>query len=141
MATSELLTPTQRSTLEALVDRLIPTDEAPGGSAAGVGAYIVRQLAGDLNSQVAVYRSGLAGLDAEARHLAGQPFDQLSHTAQDEILRRVAQGDVAATWDVEPARFLHEAAEHAAEGFYSDPGNGGNVGAVSWAMIGFRVTG
>jgi gluconate 2-dehydrogenase gamma chain len=30
---------------------------------------------------------------------------------------------------------------HTMEGFYSDPGNGGNRDAVSWKMIGFEVTG
>ena len=43
--------------------------------------------------------------------------------------------------ETDPATFLGIAAEHAAEGFYSDPGNGGNIGSVSWAMVGFRVTG
>jgi hypothetical protein len=31
--------------------------------------------------------------------------------------------------------------EHSAEGFYSDPGNGGNRDNIAWKMIGFEVTG
>ena len=30
---------------------------------------------------------------------------------------------------------------HAIEGYYSDPGNGGNHDSISWQMIGYRVTG
>jgi hypothetical protein len=32
-------------------------------------------------------------------------------------------------------------AEHCAEGFYSDPGNGGNHSESAWKMIGFEVRG
>ena len=31
--------------------------------------------------------------------------------------------------------------EHVLEGFYADPGNGGNRDAVSWKMIGYRAEG
>ncbi len=129
------------ATLNALVDRLIPPDDAPGGAEAGVAEYIVRQLAGDLGDHAALYQAGLAGLDAEAQAITGHSFASLAPATQDELLRRITHGETSTTWETDPATFLGIAAEHAAEGYYSDPGNGGNLGSVSWAMIGFRVTG
>jgi hypothetical protein len=136
-----MLTEAQRATLRALVDRLIPADDFPGGWDAGVGDYLDRQFAGDLSDVADLYRSGLDALDVEARTAAGVSFAALAPDAQDELLRRVEAGEVAADWSVDPAEFFRAATEHAAEGFYGDPGNGGNRDGVSWRMIGFEVSG
>jgi hypothetical protein len=136
-----MLTEAQRATLRALIDRLIPADDFPGGWDAGVGDYLDRQFAGDLSDVVDLYRSGLDALEVEARATVGVSFAALAPDAQDELLRRVEAGDVATDWPVDPAEFFRAAAEHAAEGYYGDPGNGGNRDGVSWRMIGFEVTG
>ena len=136
-----MLTEPQRATLRALIDRLIPSDDFPGGWDAGVGDYLDRQFAGDLSDVADLYRSGLDALDVEARTAAGVSFAALAPDAQDELLRRVEAGEVAADWSVDPAEFFRAATEHAAEGFYGDPGNGGNRDGVSWRMIGFEVSG
>lgn len=127
----------QLATLRALVDRLIPPDDFPGGWEAGVGDYLIGLLAGDLRAQAERYRLGLDALDAEARASAGAAFATLEATAQDELLSRVERGDVHAAWPVEPAAFFADMADRAAEGYYGDPGNGGNRGRASWDMIGF----
>jgi hypothetical protein len=136
-----MLTESQRATLRAMVDRLIPEDDFPGGWDAGVGDYLDRQFGGDLSHLLDTYRGGLDALNAEARTTASIGFDALAPAAQDELLRRVERGEVQAEWPVDPAAFFRAAAEHAAEGYYGDPGNGGNRDAVSWRMIGFEVTG
>ena len=136
-----MLTEAQQDTLRALVDRIIPADDFPGGWEAGVGDYLDRQFAGDLSHLVDDYRIGLDRLEAEACATTGTSFAALAAAAQDEVLRRVEQGDVVVDWPVDPAAFFRAAAEHAAEGFYGDPGNGGNSNGVSWRMIGFEVTG
>ena len=136
-----MLTEAQRATLRALVDRLIPADDYPGGWDAGVADYLDRQFAGDLRTLVGVYRAGLEALDVEALAVAGVHFAELAPEAQDELLSRIERGEVVTVWPVDPADFLRTAAEHAAEGYYGDPGNGGNRDAVSWRMIGFEVSG
>jgi hypothetical protein len=136
-----MLTEPQRATLRALIDRLIPADDFPGGWDAGVGDYLERQFAGDLCHLLDVYRAGLDALDVEARVTAGISFAALPPDVQDELLRRVELGEVVTDWPVDAAAFFRAATEHAAEGFYGDPGNGGNRGEVSWRMIGFEVTG
>ena len=136
-----MLTEPQRATLRALIDRLIPADDFPGGWEAGVGDYLDRQFTGDLSDALDLYLSGLDALDVEARTTAGVNFAALAPAAQDELLRRVEVGEVVTDWPVDPPEFFRAAAEHAAEGFYGDPGNGGNRDGVSWRMIGFEVTG
>lgn len=136
-----MLTEPQRATLRALIDRLIPADDFPGGWDAGVGDYLERQFAGDLCHLLDVYRAGLDALDVEARVTAGISFAALPPDVQDELLRRVELGEVVTDWPVDAAAFFRAATEHAAEGFYGDPGNGGNRDGVSWRMIGFEVTG
>ena len=131
----------QAATLRALVDRLIPPDDFPGGWEAGVGDYLTRQLSGDLRSLLEQYRAGLDALDAEAQAIAGARFTALDAGAQDALLSQVEVGAIVTPWPVEPAVFFRHAAEHAAEGYYGDPGNGGNRGAAAWRMIGFEVRG
>jgi Gluconate 2-dehydrogenase subunit 3 len=136
-----LLSEHQATTLHALVDRLIPPDDFPSGWDAGVGDYLARQLAGDLRPLLDQYRAGLDALDAEAQAVVGARFATLGAEAQDELLGRIEAGDVVTVWLVDPAVFFRRAVEHAAEGYYGDPGNGGNSGAASWRMIGFEVRG
>lgn len=136
-----MLTESHRATLRALIDRIIPADDCPGGWEAGVGEYLDRQFAEDLCHLLDMYRAGLDALEVEARATAGVSFGDLAPAAQDALLRRIEAGEVVTDWPVDPAAFFRAAAEHAAEGFYGDPGNGGNRGEVSWRMIGFEVTG
>jgi gluconate 2-dehydrogenase gamma chain len=135
-----MLTARQQATLRALVDRIIPPDDFPGGWAAGVGEFLARQLAGDLRALLDTYRAGLDALDAEAQAAAGAGFAELAPGAQDALLRQVEAGAVASAWPIDPAAFFAMAVAHASEGFYGDPGNGGNKDAIAWKMIGFEVT-
>ena len=137
MLTDPLLTPAQFTTLHALMDRLIPPDQDCGASDAGVGDYLARQLTGDLRDYLETYRAGLDTLDAEARHTLGQPFAALTEAGQDALLHRVEAGAVSLTWPTDPAAFFQAVVQHVAEGYYSDPGNGGNRDAAAWQMIGF----
>jgi hypothetical protein len=132
------LTSIDESVLRAAVDRIIPRDDFPSAWEAGVGDYIARQLEGDLAALAESFAAGLAALDAEALLLHGRPFAASSESEQDDVLRRVEAGDVLGSWLVPPENFFALLVNATAEGYYSDPGNGGNRGAVSWAMVGFE---
>lgn len=136
-----LLSDRQLANLRALIDRLIPPDEFAGGWEAGAGDYLLRQLAGDLRPILSVYQAGLDALDAEARAAGAAGFAELPPERQDQLLGAVERGAVAAEWPIDPAEFFRSAVAHAAEGFYSDPANGGNRDMVAWRMIGFEVRG
>lgn len=134
-----MFTEWQLATLRALVDRIIPADDFPSGWDAGVGDYLGRQFERDLRPQLDRYRAGLDALDLEAHTTNSTSFAELEAAGQDALLRRIEAGQVTADWPIDPAAFFHDAVEHAMEGFYSDPGNGGNRDSVSWRMIGFEV--
>jgi hypothetical protein len=126
--------------LEALVDTLIPPDDYPGGWEAGVGDYLARGFSGHLAVFVETYRKCLAVLDGEAAARHGKSFGQLASPERTALLEALDRGEAAAQWPIPPARFIQIAMQHAAEGFYADPANGGNKDAVAWKMVGFEVT-
>jgi hypothetical protein len=131
----------QVATLHALIDRLIPPDEFPSGWEAGVGDYLAGQFMGDLQPLLDQYRVGLDALDVEAQAAGGAHFAALAAEAQDALLGQVEAGTVVTSWPIDPARFFSQVVGHAGEGYYGDPGNGGNRDTVAWRMIGFEVRG
>lgn len=112
--------------LTLVVDRLIPADADPGALAAGTDRYVAGRLAATGGDLAAAVVAGLRTVDDLARSDHGAGFADLGPEARDAVLRRVeGEGWFAAL------------VELAAEGFYADPGNGGNDGASSWRMIGW----
>ena len=60
-----VLSPSQAQTLEAVLERLLPTDATgPGAEEANVLRYIDWSLAGDLSMFVGPYTSAIAAIDA-----------------------------------------------------------------------------
>ena len=125
----------QMRCLRALLDTIIPADDYPGAWEAGVGDYILRQLGGDLARMADRYREFLRWLDAEANAQHNDNFCELSLDARGDMLRAVESGDSGF------ADFFAQVVEHCGEGYYSDPGNGGNRDGIAWQMVGFEVRG
>jgi hypothetical protein len=134
-----MFTDEEMRTLEAAVNRIIPPDDWPGGWAAGVGDYILGQLQGDLAGLVEQYRQGLDALEAEAMTGQGKGFAQLDPAQQDALLAQVERGATNIDWSIDAAAFFATLVQHCGEGYYADPGNGGNRDAVAWDMIGFEL--
>lgn len=132
------LTEHQQQTLLAAVDRIIPPDDYPGAWQSGVGDYLARQFEGDLRPVFDDYCNGLTALDAESIARFQQGFSQLSEEDQDHVLGLVEGGEVLTTWDVAPRVFFNLLVRTTAEGFYSEPEQGGNRNAASWKMVGFE---
>ena len=116
----------ERAVLRAVVERILPRDEDPGALDAGAEAYLDRQLDGDLRASRDLIRAGLASLDTTARGRSGAGFAALPAREQDALLR-----------EIETSEFFLLLVRTTAEGFYSDPAQGGNRDAVSWRMTGF----
>jgi hypothetical protein len=132
------LLPQQEQTLHAAVDRIIPADEFSSAWEAGVGDYLARQFEADLSSRVDEYVSGLNSLEAESLALFRQGFALLSDDQRDTVLKHVEANEVFTPWTVAPATFFNLLVNTTAEGFYSEPEQGGNRSKVSWAMTGFE---
>lgn len=136
-----MLTETQTVTLAAALNCIIPSDEYPGAWDAGVGDFLFQQFGQNFYEIVSAYRVGLDALETEARQTHGEPFAHLDAGLQEAVLARVETGETVTEWPLNPRRFFALMVQHAMEGYYADPGNGGNRGGVSWTMIGFQVAG
>jgi len=136
-----MLNNAQLRCLEALLDTILPPDDYPGAVDAGVGDYLLRQLAGDLAELLPSYQRWLNDLDAESRASRGKPFADLDAQDRTSLLSSIEQSQVTTEWSVEPAPFFRQVVEHCAEGYFSDPTNGGNRDGVGWRMIGYEVRG
>ena len=132
------LNETQLCTLTSAIDRIVPADSYPSASELGCVEFLLRLI--QLEHLEEAYRFGLDGLDIEARKL-GHPFEALSSAQQDELLTRCQTTRHSESWDISPREFVDLLARQTIEGYYSDPGNGGNRGEVAWRMVGFEVRG
>jgi gluconate 2-dehydrogenase gamma chain len=133
-----MLTVDHWNILRAMMNRIIPQDDFPNAWEAGVGTYLERQFERDLQHQVETYRLGLEALDAESQASTGKSFTELSASMQDVLLSKMEAGQVRLSWSVDPTEFFDMVIGHVMEGYYSDPGNGGNRDLIAWKMIGFE---
>ncbi len=124
--------------LAAISDQIIPADQDPGASWAGVVNFIDRQLCGPYRNLQGIYRKGLAAVDLSSRAIYGKVFADLSSDQQTNFLRQLEGGKAAgAIWkEVSSSEFFGHLVDHTMQGFYGDPRHGGNRDGVSWKMVG-----
>lgn len=158
----QFFTPEEGAAVEALVDRLIPSDpQWPGGKDAGCAVFIDRQLAGAYGSSRGLYmrppfkegdrqqgpqspltpamryRQSLAALDKYSKdRFAGKSFAQITADQQDAVITGLEKGSVALP-NVSGRGFFDLLVQNTQEGFFSDPIYGGNKNLIAWKMIGF----
>ena len=125
-------------TLPAVVDCLIPPDDFPGGYDAGVCNYIEQLLQTDLAEHAEFFRAGIDAIDCEALATYDAPFAVLTREQQNSTLENIESGALKTSWPISPAHFFEMLVNTTAEGYYSDPQQGGNRGRVSWVMTGFE---
>ncbi|HWD40715.1 MAG TPA: gluconate 2-dehydrogenase subunit 3 family protein [Fimbriimonas sp.] len=114
--------PEDSRTLRAALDRIVPADDYPSASELGCDAFIQGLIEQDRELGL-VYRTGL-------RLLRDRRFADLTVPERDEILL-----------EMESHPFVQLLIRQTIEGYYSDPGNGGNRDGRSWEMVGFEVRG
>lgn len=149
------------STVEAIVERLIPADDLSiSGKDAGCAEFIDRQLAGPWGTFDQLYmhgpfakgtpeqgdqsplvpqqryRLGLAALEAYCTGQHQKPFAALSADERDAVLTGLETGTIALK-DFDGKMLFAILLQNTMEGFFADPIYGGNRDMVSWRMIGF----
>ena len=134
---SSTLDAAQTALLNAVVERLIPSDEhGPGAHEAHAAEYILGALAADYQRYLPDYTAGLADLDACAHAAYGRLFVSLEPSRQDAILedaeRRQTSGDGPS-----PHSFFDLVLKHTREGVFGDPRWGGNADRLGWGLIGY----
>jgi gluconate 2-dehydrogenase gamma chain len=153
----------EAAVVDAIVDRLIPTDElGPGARDAGVTTFIDRQLMGPFGGHDWLYmqgpfsstplptqgmqspllprqqyRLGLAALETYCKTaFNGRGFVQLDVDEQEKLLTAMEKGEVQ--FQNFSSRMLFSAVyANAMEGFFADPIYGGNRDMAGWKLIGF----
>ncbi len=119
------LTAAEARTLAAVCERIIPSDQDSGAASAGVVYYIDRQLCGRYRRHQKAYRAGLVDIDRASATRFSRAFSDLSALQADRLLTAI-----------ENSVFFRLVVAHTMQGFYGDPRHGGNIGAVSWRMLG-----
>jgi choline dehydrogenase-like flavoprotein len=117
--------PVARDLVTAVLDRLVPGDDFPSASRAGVVDWLDLHADGDHARIWSVLTPGFVALEAEAvAQFGGRSFVELSTEERDEVLATFAAGAGAG--------FMGAATWLAAESYYGRPGPG-------WDMIGYRA--
>ena len=135
----ENLTAVEADLLEAIVDRLIPTDPlGPGAREARAAHCIDRALGGALASSRQAYAAGLAALDRYAHASRGKGFLELSASDKDSVLMDVESGAVTpGIFAGSSAQFFTLVLNHTRQGTFGDPYYGGNSNFVGWDLLGY----
>jgi len=123
----EFFTEEQARTLTAICDQIIPADEFPSASEAGVLTFIDRQLVRHFRRYRSAYVEGLERADALSRRRFGRELAGLSSSQQLEVVSAIEQQD---------RTFFELVRGHTLDGYYGPPRHGGNRDAVSWRMLG-----
>jgi gluconate 2-dehydrogenase gamma chain len=135
----ENLTAVEADLLEAIVDRLIPSDTlGPGAREARAAHYIDRALGGALASSRQAYAAGLAALDRYAHASRGKGFLELSASDKDSVLMDVESGATTpGIFAGSSAQFFTLVLNHTRQGTFGDPYYGGNSNFVGWDLLGY----
>jgi gluconate 2-dehydrogenase gamma chain len=123
----EFLTEAQACTLKSICDQIIPKDDFPSASEAGVLNYIDHQLVRHYRPHQDAYRDGLEQAEDESRN-------RFSHT----LAELTAADQLAVVMDLERDHhmFFELVRSHTLEGYYGSPRHGGNRDETSWKMLG-----
>jgi gluconate 2-dehydrogenase gamma chain len=129
----------QEAELVGLIsEQIIPADQDPGASEAGVVNFIDKQLVGPYLRHQGAYRAGLQGTEETSREMYGLSFRELSWEEQTEVLKALEAGRAPGhAWEnSSSASFFSLVRDHTMQGFYGSPRHGGNRNFASFRMLG-----
>ncbi|MFV0268779.1 MAG: gluconate 2-dehydrogenase subunit 3 family protein [Draconibacterium sp.] len=121
----------------AVTEQIIPADEYPGATDAGVVFFIDKQLTGFYNNYQQTYRHGLAALQQYSQAQFKMTFEGLEWSIQTEVLKRMENNKLKGDYWKEnsPSSFFRLMRDHTMQGFYGSPRHGGNKNYVSYKML------
>lgn len=140
-----VLKPAQWALVEAIAARIIPSDDEPGATEAGVVNFIDKALATEDKPLAPAYQAGLAGVDAVAKARFGKTFVTLAPAEQDDVLLALESTLAGTSGKAEgwpkgalgAADFFVAIRAHTVFGFLCDPAYGGNRDYVGWKVVGY----
>jgi gluconate 2-dehydrogenase gamma chain len=123
----EFLNDEDAFTLAGICDQIVPADDYPSASQAGVLIYIDRQLIRHYAKYQDKYIRGLKMADELSLKEFGRRFALLDPQDKFTIVCAIESTD---------HDFFEMVRNHTLEGYYGAPRHGGNRDAVSWRMLG-----
>ena len=106
-------------TIQTLAELIIPADDTPGATEAGVSEFIDFMAAhGDRNLQEPM-RTGLQWLNRAAKGAGGKPFIDLSPEQQTQILKAVAYKSASISTDPAGPAFFQLIRRYTVMGYYT----------------------
>jgi gluconate 2-dehydrogenase gamma chain len=120
-------TPGEAQQMEAVCERIIPSDDGPGAREAGAIYFIDYALSQTEPHLQPVFRAGLKELNATC---APDEFSELSAPRQIAMLKKLEQTE-----------FFDRARQYTILGFLGNPTRHGNRDQVGWKYIGFENPG
>lgn len=114
-------------TLAAICDQIIPADDFPSASQAGVLTYLDLQLQGPYRRHQKTYRDGMKLANESSRSRFGVDLAAASAPQQFQIVSALEKNNKI---------FFDLVRGHTMQGYYGSPRHGGNRDAVSWRMLG-----
>lgn len=113
----------------AIAAQILPSNDGPGATEAGVVFFIDRALTTFDIDQQDIYRKGLSDVNKRRKDMypASANIAALSNEEQVELVRGIEKSD-----------FFEAVRVHTLLGFLGMPSYGGNKGTVGWRYIGFE---
>jgi gluconate 2-dehydrogenase gamma chain len=139
----EVLAPAEAKEVQAIAARIIPTDELPGATEAGVVYFIDRALKTFANDARPLYQKGLSDVNHAVTEMfpGVNSFSAATPDQQDQLLAALFADALPQTRTsrrnaVVPTNdFLQTIWYHTICGFLVDPEGGGNRGFAGWKVI------
>ncbi len=115
--------------IAAIAAQILPSDDGPGATEAGVIYFIDRALTSFDQDKQDVYRNGLRDIENIRKRMfpPAESITSLSNQQQIELIRSIEKSD-----------FFEVIRVHTLLGFLGNPSYGGNRGKVGWIYIGFE---
>ena len=122
--------------LIALCERIIPADDYPGATDAGVIHFIDKQLRLRFPEEKELFRKGIESLQTWSRTNHSQNFEDLSTELQINTLQMMEKNEMPQEqWTISPQKFFNLLLDRTMQGFYGSPRHGGNKDYVSFRML------
>ncbi len=132
-----VLSDQEANLLIAIAEQIIPADEDPGATDAGVVNFIDKQLIGFYSDLLETYRKGLAAFQEYCIQTTGNRFEELDWDVQTSLLKDMESNQIESPYWKENSgsQFFNMIRNHTMQGFYGSPRHGGNKNYVSYKMM------
>jgi gluconate 2-dehydrogenase gamma chain len=132
-----IFTKEEASCLIALCEQIIPADEDPGATDAGVINFIDKQTTLRFPDDEAIFKNGIVALQAFCKEKHNCLFEQLSSVEQVSIMKDMERNKLPGEYwqKANQASFFNLVLRRTMQGFYGSPRHGGNKDYVSYRMM------